>query len=141
MAKNGNVILVGLEGRERNYIIGGARSCELTIDSDTIEISSAGSATAREFIAGRTTWTVTVNYLVSNPKAILSVGGTTLASILNVRNIYTLYFGERGSGTSASTISSNYVSGQAILKSVKITATKGNLIQGSIVFQGSSALS
>jgi hypothetical protein len=136
MAQNGNVILVGLGGRSASYIIGGAKSCRLSADGDMIEISSADSAKAREFIAGRTSWQVTINYLVADFKRIQNINGSQLTTILSVGNKFTLYFGER----SSSAIGTNYVSGSAFLKNVDIVATQGNLIQGSLVFQGSGEL-
>lgn len=132
MAKNGNIILVGLNGA----IVAGAKSCELSIDGETIEISTATIQTARTFIAGRTSWQVTFNYLVTSFTSIKSIGGSTIATLLSVGNTYTLSMGERNGAT----IGSNSVSGSAILTSLRITATRGNLIQGSIVFKGSGPL-
>ena len=136
MAQNGNIILVGMGGKSSSYIIGGSKSCKLSADGEMIEISSANSAKAREFIAGRTSWQVSLSYLVSDFKQIKNIGGSNIASILSIGNKYTLYFGER----SSTAIGSTYVSGSAFLKNIEIVATQGNLIQGSIVFQGSGAL-
>lgn len=123
---NGNIILVSLGGRAAANVIAGAKSCELSNGCDVIEVTSSSSMTAKAYIAGRQEWSVTFSYLVTDVKThTLAVGST-----------YTLYFGQRNGGA----IGDTYLKGTAILKSVKITATRGHLIQGSIVFQGSGPL-
>lgn len=137
MAQNGNIILVGLGGTTAANIIGGCKSCHISIDGETVEISSATEQTARTFIGGRTSWKVTLSYLVTTLTSIQNISGSSLTSILNVNSVYTLYFGERN----GQAIGNTYVSGSAILAKLDITATIGNLIQGSIEFQGSGHLS
>ena len=123
---NGNIILVSLGGRNAADVIGGSKSCELSYGCDVIEVTSVDSQTAKSFIAGRSEWTVTLSYLVTD----------VTAHTLSVGTEYTLYFGQRNGGA----IGTTFLKGKAILKSVKITATRGHLIQGSIVFQGSGPL-
>lgn len=123
---NGNIILVSLGGKTAADVIGGAKSCELNNGCDIIEVTSSSSATAKKFLAGRKEWSVSLGYLVTN------VTTHTLA----VGTEYTLYFGHRD----GSAIGTTFVKGQAILKTCKITANRGNLIQGSLVFQGSGDL-
>ena len=70
-------------------------------------------------------WSINVSYLV------LAYNG--VRELLNVGTTYTLKF--RGRNQSDST----GVTGTAILKNCKITATKGNLVQGSFQFVGTGA--
>ena len=124
MAKNGNDILI----YRGNTLIAGTRSNEITTNAETIEVSSAINGQWKTFIAGRKDWSVTVNYLVP--------AVTNVSDLLTVGTSYTISVRTR----SGSTVTSR-LSGTAILKTCKITATKGNLIQGSFQFAGSGPLS
>jgi predicted secreted protein len=42
-----------------------ARSCDINVDCDEIEVSSATTGKWRDFISGRLSWSITVNYLVT----------------------------------------------------------------------------
>lgn len=91
-----------------------------------IEVSSPTSGQWKQYITGRKEWQVTVNYLVlqrAQIRDMLEVG-TTLQVVFKERN----------------EANSTGVSGSATIKTCKITATRGNLIQGTFVFQGSGAL-
>lgn len=124
MAKNGNDILI----YRGTTLIAGTRSNEITTNAETIEVSSASNGQWKTYIAGRKDWGVTVNYLVP--------AVTNVSDLLNVGTSYTISVRTR----SGSTVTSR-LSGTAILKTCKITATKGNLIQGSFQFAGSGPLS
>lgn len=124
---NGNAILVALGGKAAGNVIGSAKSCELSVNGETIEISSSTNATSKTYLAGRTEWTVNLSYLVTD----------VTDHTLSVGTEYTLYIGHRN----GSAIGNTYLTGTAILKSCKITANRGHLIQGSISFQGSGPLS
>ena len=122
MAILGNNILIYRNGTA----IAGTVSNEIQSGAEVIEISSPTSGQWKEFIAGRKSWSVNVNFLVlavSDPTYLLLVGES-----------YTLTFRSRATSTGG-------VTGTAILKTCKITATKGNLVQGSFQFVGSSQLS
>ena len=122
MAVKGNNILIYRNGTA----IAGTVSNEIQSGAEVIEISSPTSGQWKEFIAGRKSWSVNVNFLVltvSDPTYLLLVGES-----------YTLTFRSRATSTGG-------VTGTAILKTCKITATKGNLVQGSFQFVGSSQLS
>ena len=122
MAILGNNILIYRNGTA----IAGTVSNEIQSGAEVIEISSPTSGQWKEFIAGRKSWSVNVSFLVlavSDPTYLLLVGES-----------YTLTFRSRATSTGG-------VTGTAILKTCKITATKGNLVQGSFQFVGSSQLS
>lgn len=123
MALLGNNILIYRSGTA----IAGTISNEIQSEADLIEISSPTSGQWKEYIKGRKSWSINVSYLV------LAYNG--VRELLNVGTTYTLKF--RGRNQSDST----GVTGTAILKTCKITATKGNLVQGSFQFVGTGALS
>ena len=116
---NGNNILVYLDGTA----IAGLRSNELQTEADVVEIASPTTGAWRSHIAGRKEWSVSAGWLVTVH--------TDIAKALSVGTSYTLRFGFRdGSG----------LSGSAILTTCNITATRGNLVQGSFQFKGCGAL-
>ena len=131
MASNGNNVLVYTNG----YIIAGTKTNEIQTDCETIEIASPNQGAWKEFITGRKNWSITVSYLVAPDSSALTVSGSTgLKDLLQVGNTFTLKIYKRGS-------SSVVLQGSAILKTCKITATRGNLIQGSFQFVGNGSLS
>ena len=135
MALNGNIILVQLDG----HTIAGTKTTEIQVDSELIEIASATQGTYREFIVGRKQWQVTVNYLLmyATYQQMFTYPNASMTDALLVGNSYTLKFKNRA----------NYydqpitLKGTAILRTCKITATRGNLIQGTFTFVGNGALS
>ena len=88
-----------------------------------LEISSPTSNTYREYKAGRKTWRVTVNFLVN----------TSALGVMTMKNIGTTY-------TLKAYVRNNpsidYIQGQAILQEAHVTGARGNLVQGSWIFQG-----
>lgn len=102
------------------------KSCNVKLGCETIEVSSPTTGQFREFIAGRKSWQITLNSLVTNcteytfPK----VGQTFLISM----NI------EGGCAEH------HRVSGNAICTEYQVTGTVGNLAQGSFSFQGTGPL-
>lgn len=121
MALNGNNILVYRDGS----LIAGTRSSEIETSVELVEVSSPSDGDWRHYITGRKDWTVTVNFFVAQ-------NGESIETLMTVGTSYTLQILYRdGEGT---------MTGTAILKSCKVTATKGNLAQGSFQFVGTSAL-
>ena len=116
---NGNNILVYLNGTA----VAGLRSNELQTEVDTIETASPNTGVWRTRIAGRKEWSVSAGWLVSIH--------SDLAKMLNIGTSYTLRFGDRVGGG---------LQGTAILTTCDITATRGNIVQGSFRFVGSGAL-
>lgn len=119
---NGNNIIVLCDGTA----IAAAKSAEINSGADVIEVASATSGVWREFIAGRKEWSLSCGYLItanSGVRDLLSVGTTVTIKV-------------KGRGAADST----GVSGSAIITKCAITATRGNLVQGSFQFQGSGQL-
>ena len=135
MALNGNIIIVQLNGKT----IAGTKTTEIQVDSELIEIASATQGTYREYLTGRKQWQVTVNYLLmyATYQQMFTYPNASMTDALLVGNSYTLKFKNHA----------NYfdmpitLKGTAILRTCKITATRGNLIQGTFVFVGTGALS
>ena len=122
MAVLGNNIIVFMNGQA----IAGTKSDEIQVDCETIEIASATDQEWVHLISGRKSWSLTVGWLVlanQDVRKALLVGSTVTIKI-------------KGRGES----DSNGVTGAAILKTVKITATRGNLAQGSFAFVGNGPL-
>lgn len=122
MAINGKNILIYRDGTA----IAGTVSNEIQSGAEIIEISSPTAGEWKQYISGRKSWSVNVSYLV--------LANDGVRDLLNVGSSYTLKF--RGRNQSDST----GVTGTAILKNCKITATKGNLVQGSFQFTGNGPL-
>lgn len=102
--------------------IAACKSCDIDISCDTIETASRTSSEFREFIKGRTTWSVTMSYLVTSLKQANLLGQTLTLLISN------------------SDDPTDKLTGKAICTKCKITATTGSLVQGSFAFQGSGDL-
>ena len=135
MALNGNIILVQVDG----HTIAGTKTTEIQVDSELIEIASATQGDYREFIVGRKQWQVTVNYLLmyATYQTMFTYPNASLTDALLVGNSYTLKFKNRANHYDQPIT----LKGTAILRTCKITATRGNLIQGTFTFVGNGALS
>lgn len=105
--------------------IGCSKSHEIQYEGEMQEVSSPSSGSAKEFIPGRTGWTITMHYLV--------LQDSQVRDILNVNQKFKLCFCPRNAQASG-------VTGEAYMKVCKITATRGNLIQGTFQFQGTGEL-
>lgn len=108
-------------------IIAGTRSNEIQTSVDTIEISSPTSGVWKEHITGRKEWGFTTGFLLltsSQAKDLLNVGQSFVIQVMSLE------------GTAATTL----LEGTATLKSCKITASIGNLCQGSFQFEGNGEL-
>lgn len=103
-------------------IIAGAKSCEISVDGEQIEISSPGDGQWRNYLAERKGWQVSVGYLLA--------AGTFPTEAAMVNTTVTLVVSD---GTTM-------MQGQAIVKSWKATGNIGNLANGSFVFLGTGAL-
>ena len=126
MAINGNNIIL------KKYVngvwtqIGYIRSQEPDVSADMQEVSSPNQGQWRQFIAGRKQWSMTANWIM---------GVTSqMYTLLEVGDTFQLRCEDRNDSTV-------YVEGYAILERVKITMTRGNLVQGSFVFRGNGSLS
>ena len=122
MAIQGNNIIVLMNGQA----IAGTKSDEIQVDCETIEIASATDQGWTHHISGRKSWSLTVGWLV--------LANTDVRKVLLAGSVVTIKIKGRGESDSSG------VSGSAILKTVKITATRGNLAQGSFAFVGNGPL-
>jgi len=122
MAINGNNVLIYRNGTA----IAGTISNEIQTGAELIEISSPTSGQWKKYITGRKSWSVNVSYLI--------LANNGVRDLLNVGTSYTLKIRGRNATDATGVV------GTGILKSCKITATRGNLVQGSFTFQGTSPL-
>ena len=106
--------------------IAGARSCDINISGEEIEVASAAWSKWREFLTGREEWSVTCNHL-------LPASGTPLRSSKDMVNTTVTIRMESGRY-------GDVLTGQAIVKSWRTTGTLGNLAQGTFSFRGSGPL-
>lgn len=100
------------------------RSNEIQTSCDMIEKASASQQDWKEYVAGRNSWTLTVNYLV--------LASAQVADLLYVGQTFDITM---KSGNS------ELLTGSAIITGVKNTSTVGNIAQGGFTLQGSGALS
>ena len=120
MATNGNNVLIYVDGS----LVAGTRSDEVQSGCETIEIANPTSGDWRQFIVGRKEWSISQSWLLpaaSDLGRLLQVGTTVTIRILG-----------RGAAKG--------LTGQAIVKTCKITNTRGNISNGSFAFQGTGAL-
>jgi predicted secreted protein len=128
-AQNGNNILVYYG----TTLIAGTKSNDVQTAAELIEISSPDTGVWRQYITGRKEGSITVGYLVGATSAFTGTG-TGIRDLLQVGNTFTLKFKARNASDS------DGVSGTFILKTAKITAQRGALVQGSFQFVLSGAL-
>ena len=120
MATNGNNVLIYVDGS----LVAGTRSDEVQSGCETIEIANPSSGDWRQFIVGRKEWSISQSWLLpaaSDLGRLLQVGTTVTIRILG-----------RGDAKG--------LTGTAIVKTCKITNTRGNISNGSFAFQGTGAL-
>lgn len=127
MALLGLNIYVCVQEGTASTIIAGTRSNEIQTSVETIEISSPTSGQWREHITVRKEWSITTGFLC--------LVNSDMAKLLQVGQSYTIQLVGRDGNTT-----SILLTGEATLKTCKITATIGNLVQGSFQFEGNGAL-
>lgn len=120
MAVNGNNILIYLNGS----VVAGTRSDDIQTDCNLIETASPTTGKWATFIPGRNSWVLNIAWLVTEITYInnLLLTGTTVT----VRVL--------GRGSSLG------LTGSAIVKTCKMSATRGSLANGTLVLQGSGVL-
>lgn len=104
----------------------GAKSCDINVDCETVEVASPTSAQWRDFIAGRKSWSVSCGYLV-NESAIPS-------DVSRVGQRFQLKVYALGADAD------HQLKGWAICTGWKATGAVGNLAQGTFTFQGCGPL-
>lgn len=136
MAYDGQLLIVKLNG----VAIAGTVSNEIQTESEALEVSSPAQGQWREVIAGRKSWSVTVNFLVMDGGTTpASATATSIKSVLQAGQTYTLRFMDHPAAGSSQTTGG--VEGPALLKACRITATRGNLVTGTFQFVGAGQLS
>lgn len=123
---NGNNIIICILDNSTMTPIAATKSNEWNTGVDAIEVSSPTQGAWRAYIAGRKEWSVTTSFLVT--------AVSDIKKCLNVGTNYTICFCENKTGYPVT------LKGQAMLQSAKITATRGNVTQGSFQFIGCSEL-
>lgn len=126
MATVGNNIIVQIQSGQNWVSVGAARTDEIQVDGEQIEIASKTSGKWREFLTGRNTWSVQTSYLVT--------AASDIRELLKVNTTVRLRIG----GSTMAT--GDYLTGYAIIKTQKLTAPIGGLANGTIVFLGNGAL-
>lgn len=117
-------------------VIAAAKSCTLNIECDLIKVSSPTDGQWEHIIAGMKSWSVSTTHLLKMEQAAeLPLHGY----LWRVGGEYTLRV-ELSGVVIGQLVASDYLTGSAICKSSQITATKGNLAQGSFKFQGNGPL-
>lgn len=122
----GNDLIIAIQASGGTMTaIAGSKSCDIETSCELKEISSPTSSEYRTYTPGRKNWKVTVNFLVA----------TSSLGVLTMKNVGQSYMLK-------AYIRNNSVvdafQGTAILQQAKTTGSRGNLLQGSWVFQGSS---
>lgn len=105
-------------------LVAAARSCNVNVKCDTVEVSRLGDAGWKKFIAGIKSWDMDCSWLVSSGQ-ILKDNIGMVGMVLAVKVV----------------IDGKQLKGECICKTCKVTGTRGNLVQGSFQFTGSGALS
>ena len=126
MAALGKNIIVQIQSGQNWVAVGAARTDEIQVDGEQIEIASKTSGKWRQFLAGRNTWSVQTSYLVT--------AASDIRELLKVNTTVRLRIG----GSTMAT--GDYLTGYAIIKTQKLTAPIGGLANGTIVFLGNGAL-
>ena len=115
-----------LKNASNGTILHAAKSIEITIDCEMVEVAPQNGSGWREYIAGWKKWSFQVGTLASSSQisnAPSMIGATYYAKFT----------------TSGST--SEVVGGYCICTQAKITDTKGQIAKGTFVFQGKGVLS
>jgi predicted secreted protein len=122
MAVLGNNIIVFMNGTA----IAGTKSDEIQVDDEIIEVASETDQDWVHRIAGRKSWSLNVGWLV--------LANQDVRKVLLTGSVVTIKIKGRGASDASG------VTGSAILNTVKITAIRGNLAQGSFAFVGNGPL-
>lgn len=115
-----------LKNASNGTILYAAKSIEITIDCDMVEVAPQNGSGWREYVPGWKKWSFQVGTLASSSQvsdAPSMIGATYYAK-----------FTMSGS-------TSEVVGGYCICTQVKITDTKGQIAKGTFVFQGKGVLS
>ena len=122
--------------KANDEVIAAAKSCTLNIDCEIIKVSSPTDGQWEHIIAGMKSWSVSTTHLLKMERMI----DRPLHGYLDpIGQSFTLQL-ELNDITIEGFHVTETLTGSAICKSSQITATKGNLAQGSFKFQGNGPL-
>lgn len=124
-----------LKGKDLIVLVDGkaiamSKSCTITVNADTIEYASPDQGKWKYYLAGRKSWSISTTHLV---KADTKDATPLKEALARVGKSYTLR-------VTNSACPNDTVTGKANVTSAKVTATNGNLAQGSFTFKGSGPL-
>ena len=117
----GNDIIVILNGEA----IAATKSDELQVGCESIPISSRTNGDWTDVIAGRKSWTLTTGFLIANQLKFFDG--------IDMVGMYVILRIKHRTGTT-------WYEGTALCTQFRVTATRGNLVQGSFAFQGKGPL-
>ena len=117
----GNDIIVILNGEA----IAATKSDELQVGCESIPISSRTNGDWTDVIAGRKSWTLTTGFLIANQLKFFDG--------IDMVGMYVILRIKHRTGTT-------WYEGTALCTQFRVTATRGNLVQGSFAFQGKGKL-
>ena len=113
---NGNKIILTKDG----VAVGALVSHDVQTEGELIEVAGASQGAFREFIPDRKTWVMTATCLV--------ISSAIFANLLQAGNTFSLKSTDRQL--------ENNVHGLARLEECRVTAQRGNLVQGFFRFKG-----
>lgn len=126
MIIQGNDFIVMADG----VAIAASKSCSLSVKANTIETSSPDTGNWRNYISGRMEWSASATTLVKAA----DTRDTPIAAMLAMAGkTHTLTF-------KVNTLDEETLTGKAVCTDFKITATRGNLLQGSFNWKGTGPL-
>lgn len=117
----GNDIIVILNGEA----IAATKSDELQVGCESIPISSPTTGDWTDAIAGRKSWSLTTGFLIANQLKFFDG--------IDMVGMYVILRIKHRTGTT-------WYEGTALCTQFRVTATRGNLAQGSFAFQGKGKL-
>ena len=82
MIKGKDIVILDSTG---SAVIAAARSCEINVTADTLEVASPNSGAYKAYIAGRKGWTVSINHLVVSMARFAPMVGTSLTIKLDIK--------------------------------------------------------
>lgn len=121
----GNNIIISRHNGSTWQPFAATKSNTFEVGAETIEISSPTTGEWKDYIAGRKSWSFTVNFLILNENHLLdSLGAPGTKLLVCIHD----------------TSWNSSLQGYAIIKNCKVTGTRGNLAQGAFSFVGCSTL-
>ena len=106
------------------FTLAGSKSCQIKGDCEEIETASPDTGDWYTALAGRKKLNINFSYLLLGDGVIYDSDSADIKDVIRLGNIYKIRIYEVGTNLEMN----------AMLKSINIVATNGNLAQGSIQF-------